>query len=190
MHSDVRISPSILSADFMNMERDIEAITMGGADLIHVDVMDGHFVPNLTIGAPVVEGLSHVARIPLDVHLMVSNPLEQLPWFLKHAPYLVTVHAEALDAEAGEFSQAIDAIHAAGSKACIALRPDTDDAEEDSRGGEEDGASHLLGEGAAQDDADGHREPEQLDLERALVVGVASSAAASPGTAMAQSAEE
>ncbi|CAM2870068.1 ribulose-phosphate 3-epimerase [Slackia exigua] len=126
MHSDVRISPSILSADFMNMERDIEAITMGGADLIHVDVMDGHFVPNLTIGAPVVEGLSHVARIPLDVHLMVSNPLDQLPWFLKHAPYLVTVHAEALDAEAGEFSQAIDAIHAAGSKACIALRPDTD----------------------------------------------------------------
>ena len=124
------IHPSILNCDIAHLADELDRVTGSagtpGADGIHVDVMDGHFVPNLTIGAPVVEGLSHVARIPLDVHLMVSNPLEQLPWFLKHAPYLVTVHAEALDAEAGEFSQAIDAIHAAGSRACIALRPDTD----------------------------------------------------------------
>ena len=91
----VKIAPSILSADFMNLQRDIEAIQAGGAGYVHVDVMDGHFVPNLTMGVPVVKQLKKITDMPLDVHLMISNPLEQLPWFLEAGADIVTVHAEA-----------------------------------------------------------------------------------------------
>ena len=91
----VKIAPSILSADFMNLQRDIEAIQVGGAGYVHVDVMDGHFVPNLTMGVPVVKQLKKITDMPLDVHLMISNPLEQLPWFLEAGADIVTVHAEA-----------------------------------------------------------------------------------------------
>jgi len=69
-----KIAPSILSADFANLEKEIKAVAAAGADLIHVDVMDGHFVPNLTIGAPVVQSLKKVSPLPLDVHLMIENP--------------------------------------------------------------------------------------------------------------------
>lgn len=82
----VKISPSILSADFMNMERDVRQIESAGADWIHVDVMDGHFVPNLTLGVPFVRQLKDIASIPLDVHLMIDNPLDELPWFCACAP--------------------------------------------------------------------------------------------------------
>lgn len=121
------ISPSILSADFMNLEHEVEDIERGGCDWIHVDVMDGHFVPNLTIGVPVCAQLSAIARKPLDVHLMISNPLEQIPWYLKANPYMVTVHWEAFGGEdpAAEAAKAAQAIHAGGSKAGIALKPDT-----------------------------------------------------------------
>ena len=86
----VKIAPSILSADFMNLQRDIAAIEAGGAGYVHVDVMDGHFVPNLTMGVPVVKQLKKITDMPLDVHLMISNPLEQLPWFLAAGADIVT----------------------------------------------------------------------------------------------------
>ncbi len=124
MYDTPRISPSILSADFMNMERDVAQIEAGGADFVHVDVMDGHFVPNLTLGVPFVKQLRSITSLPLDLHLMVSNPLQQLPWFLECEPDLVSVHAEVLDEPTGEFDRAIDMIHEAGAKACLALKPD------------------------------------------------------------------
>ena len=82
MFEPVKIAPSILSADFMHLGRDIELIEKAGAGYVHVDVMDGHFVPNLTMGVPVVKQLKKATSLPLDVHLMIANPLEQLPWFL------------------------------------------------------------------------------------------------------------
>ena len=126
MFTEPKIAPSILSADFMNMARDVAEIEEGGAAFVHVDVMDGHFVPNLTLGVPFVAGLKKITTLPLDVHLMISNPLEQLPWYLEHTPDIVTVHAEALNADAGQFDLAIDMIHDAGCKAAIAMKPDCD----------------------------------------------------------------
>ena len=83
-------------------------------------------LPNLTLGVPFVAGSKKITKLPLDVHLMISNPLEQLPWYLEHTPDIVTVHAEALNADAGQFDLAIDMIHDAGCKAAIAMKPDDD----------------------------------------------------------------
>lgn len=116
----VKIAPSILSADFMNLQRDIEAIQVGGAGYVHVDVMDGHFVPNLTMGVPVVKQLKKITDMPLDVHLMISNPLEQLPWFLEAGADIVTVHAEA--AAGYQLERAVEMIHAAGAKAAASVK--------------------------------------------------------------------
>ena len=107
----------------MNLQADIEMIEAGGAGYVHVDVMDGHFVPNLTIGVPHVKQLKKVARIPLDVHLMIANPLEQLPWFLDAGADMVTVHAETLEGQ--WLDRAVDMIHGAGSQVCVALKPNT-----------------------------------------------------------------
>lgn len=123
MFQPVRIAPSILSADFMNLQRDIETIERGGAGFVHVDVMDGHFVPNLTIGVPHVKQLKAITNLPLDVHLMIQNPLEQLPWFLDAGADLVTVHAETLEGQ--WLNSAVSLIHEAGAKACVALKPNT-----------------------------------------------------------------
>ncbi len=123
MFESVKIAPSILSADFMNLERDIQMIEEAGADYVHVDVMDGHFVPNLTIGVPHVKQLSHITDLPLDVHLMVSNPLDQLPWFLEAGADSLTVHAECLNGQ--WLDRAIQLIHDGGAKACIAVKPHT-----------------------------------------------------------------
>lgn len=123
MFEPVKIAPSILSADFMNLERDIRTIEAGGAGFIHVDVMDGHFVPNLTIGVPHVKQLKRVANIPLDVHLMISNPLDQLDWYLDAGADIVTVHAEA--AAGYQLEQAVSRIHAAGAKAAASVKPHT-----------------------------------------------------------------
>lgn len=125
MFETVQIAPSILSADFMNMEPDIAMIEKAGAGYVHVDVMDGHFVPNLTLGVPFVKQLKRIAAIPLDVHLMISNPLEQLPWFLAAGADIVTVHIEALDGEAGEVEQAIALIREAKAKPALSIKPDT-----------------------------------------------------------------
>ena len=124
MFDALRIAPSILSADFMNMERDIRRIEQAGASLIHVDVMDGHFVPNLTMGVPVVAQLKRLALLPLDVHLMIDNPLEQLPWFLDAGADGVTVHLEALQ-NPDEVHRALALIHEAGAAAALAIKPDT-----------------------------------------------------------------
>lgn len=123
MFQPVRIAPSILSADFMNLARDIRMIEDAGAGFVHVDVMDGHFVPNLTIGVPHVKQLKKVARIPLDVHLMISNPLEQLPWFIEAGADILTVHAEALEGQ--WLDRAVALIHDGGAKACVAVKPNT-----------------------------------------------------------------
>ena len=123
MFQPVKIAPSILSADFMNLQRDIEAIQAGGAGYVHVDVMDGHFVPNLTMGVPVVKQLKKITDMPLDVHLMISNPLEQLPWFLEAGADIVTVHVEA--AAGYQLERAVEMIHAAGAKAAASVKPHT-----------------------------------------------------------------
>ena len=92
---NVIVSPSILSADFANLERDIDAIQNNGADWVHVDVMDGHFVPNITIGAPVVKAIKPVSKIPLDVHLMIEHPQNYVDDFVKAGADIITVHYEA-----------------------------------------------------------------------------------------------
>ncbi len=124
MFQPVRIAPSILSADFMNLARDIRVCEEAGADFVHFDVMDGHFVPNLTIGVPLLKQLPKVTNLPLDVHLMISNPLTQIPWFLEAGADIVTVHAEAL-ADEDEMQMAINMIHDAGVRAALSVKPKT-----------------------------------------------------------------
>lgn len=123
MFEPVRIAPSILSADFMAMGSDISVIQEAGAGFVHVDVMDGHFVPNLSMGVPLVKQLKKATTLPLDVHLMVSNPLEQIPWFAAAGADSLTVHAEVLYGDA--LVQAVRMIHGAGCKAAVSLKPKT-----------------------------------------------------------------
>jgi len=94
--TDVQIAPSILSANFANLGRDIAAVERGGADLIHVDVMDGHFVPNLTIGPPVVRAIKRIATRPLDVHLMIEAPDRYVDDFVSAGADMLSVHVEAV----------------------------------------------------------------------------------------------
>jgi ribulose-phosphate 3-epimerase len=122
--SSIAIAPSILSADFMNLQHDIDVLREGGARYVHVDVMDGHFVPNLTMGVPLVKQLKKQAGMPLDVHLMIANPLRQIPWFIEAGADIVTVHAEALSAE-GELDEAISMILDGGAKPAVAIKPKT-----------------------------------------------------------------
>ena len=95
--SKVIISPSILSADFANLERDIKRVEKSGADWLHVDVMDGHFVPNITIGVPVVKSIKKVTKLPLDVHLMIENPEKYVEAFAKAGADILTFHFEAVN---------------------------------------------------------------------------------------------
>ena len=113
------IAPSILSADFANLARDVRAIE--GADWVHVDVMDNHFVPNLTLGLPVVESLLKVTDIPLDCHLMITDPGRWAPPYAEAGSYNVTFHAEATD---DPVAVARD-IRAAGGRAGLAIKPNT-----------------------------------------------------------------
>ncbi len=117
----VRIAPSILSADFARLADAVAAAERGGADLIHVDVMDGHFVPNITIGVPVVKSLKRIATVPLDVHLMIEHPDRYLEAFAEAGAAMISVHAEALR----HVHRTVHAIKALGVKAGVAINPGT-----------------------------------------------------------------
>lgn len=125
MFGEVKIAPSILSADFMHMARDIQMICDAGADWIHVDVMDGHFVPNLTMGVPFLKDLNRIASLPVDVHLMIDNPLQELPWFIDAGAYSITVHYEAFSDPEREVPRALEMIRSAGIRAALSIKPDT-----------------------------------------------------------------
>lgn len=115
------VAPSILSADFANLESEVKRVAAAGADWIHVDVMDGHFVPNLTIGAPVVKSLKKVSPLPLDVHLMIEKPERYIEDFAKAGADWLTVHVEATNDVAG----CLRRIRELGVKAGLTLRPRT-----------------------------------------------------------------
>jgi ribulose-phosphate 3-epimerase len=117
----VLIAPSILSADFAALGDAIAATERGGADLIHVDVMDGHFVPNITIGAPVVRAIKRVATVPLDVHLMITDPDRYIEAFAEAGASMMSVHVEVLP----HLHRTVQAIKALGKKAGVVLNPST-----------------------------------------------------------------
>ena len=118
-----KIAPSILSADFANLERDIRNIEENGADFVHVDIMDGIFVPNISIGIPVVKAIRPVTKLPLDVHLMIDRPIRYVEEFVKAGADFVTIHVEADQPQ--NTLEALDKIHALGCKAGIVLKPKT-----------------------------------------------------------------
>ncbi len=115
------ISPSILSADFADMKNEIQKITEAGAHLVHVDVMDGHFVPNLTIGMPVVKALKAVSTLPLDVHLMIEKPEKYIREFIAAGSDYLTLHVESTS----QMKENLKLIRNLGCKAGITLRPKT-----------------------------------------------------------------
>ncbi|WP_309087052.1 ribulose-phosphate 3-epimerase [Domibacillus sp.] len=117
----IKIAPSILSADFARLGEEIKDVEAGGADYIHVDVMDGHFVPNITIGPLIVEAIRPVTALPLDVHLMISNPDQYIETFAKAGADIITVHAEACP----HLHRTIQLIRSFGIKAGVVLNPST-----------------------------------------------------------------
>ena len=118
-----KIAPSILAADFANLERDIHDLEVNGADFVHVDIMDGIFVPNISIGIPVVAAIRPVTKLPLDVHLMIDRPIRYVEQFVKAGADYVTIHIEADQPQ--NTLEALDKIHALGCKAGIVLKPKT-----------------------------------------------------------------
>ena len=120
----ITISPSLLAADFTRLNQELADIKAGGAEMIHLDVMDGHFVPNISFGMPVINALKKVSDLIFDVHIMISNPQQYLEELKKSGADIVTFHLEAN----GDPSETIDKIHALGMKAGIAISPDTDGA--------------------------------------------------------------
>ena len=116
------IAPSILSSDFANLENEIKRLEENGADWVHVDVMDGHFVPNLTIGAPVVKALKRVTKIPLDVHLMIENPAKYVKDFALAGADIITFHYEATKETTFDV---INIIKSYGVKVGISIKPKT-----------------------------------------------------------------
>ena len=117
----VLIAPSMLSADFSALRKELEEVEQAGADLIHWDIMDGHYVPNLTFGAGVVKQLRPYSKLPFDVHLMVTNPDDMVPWFAEAGADIITVHAEVCP----HLDRTLDVIRAAGCQAGVSLNPST-----------------------------------------------------------------
>jgi ribulose-phosphate 3-epimerase len=115
------LAPSILSADFARLAAEITAVTAGGARMLHLDVMDGHFVPNLTIGPPVVESIRRVTELPLDVHLMITDPDRFIERFAGAGADLISVHQEAVP----HLHRTVALIHDCGAAAGVALNPAT-----------------------------------------------------------------
>ena len=117
----IKIAPSILSADFAKLGEEIKDVERGGADYIHVDVMDGHFVPNITIGPLIVEAIRPVTKLPLDVHLMIENPDDYIEEFARAGADYITVHVEACK----HLHRTIGLIKSLGVKAGVVLNPAT-----------------------------------------------------------------
>ncbi len=117
----IRLAPSILAADFAKLGDAVAAAERGGADLVHVDVMDGHFVPNLTVGPPVVRSLKRVARVPLDVHLMITDPDRYAEAFVEAGASMLSVHVEVLP----HLNRTLTFIKGLGARAGVAINPST-----------------------------------------------------------------
>lgn len=117
----IDIAPSILSADFSRLAEEIEAVERGGAAILHVDVMDGHFVPNITIGLPVVKSISHATKLPIDAHLMISEPGRYAEQFVAAGAKMVSVHVEADE----HLHRTLMSIKASGAEAGVAINPAT-----------------------------------------------------------------
>ncbi len=117
----IQIAPSLLSADFTRLEEAVRTIEKAGADIVHVDIMDGHYVPNLTFGPRLVSLLKKKTSLPLDVHLMVDNPHEVVPWFIDAGADWLSIHVEA----SRRLDRDISSIKQAGRKAGVALNPAT-----------------------------------------------------------------
>ncbi|MGZ4106852.1 MAG: ribulose-phosphate 3-epimerase, partial [Tumebacillaceae bacterium] len=118
---EIKIAPSILSADFSKLGEDIRVVEEVGADYLHVDVMDGHFVPNITIGPLVVQAIKPHTKLPLDVHLMIENPDQYIPEFVKAGADIISVHVEATR----HLHRTLQLIRSLGVKAAVALNPHT-----------------------------------------------------------------
>ncbi|MBP2662313.1 MAG: rpe [Firmicutes bacterium] len=121
MNTMIKVAPSILSADFSQLANEISKIEKAGADWVHIDVMDGHFVPNLTFGPPVVAAIRKVTKLPFDVHLMVTNPQDLIEPFAKAGADIITVHAET----APHLHRLLQTIKEYGLKAGVSLNPST-----------------------------------------------------------------
>lgn len=117
----MKIAPSILSADFANLQKDIELVEKGGADYIHVDVMDGQFVPNITFGPNIVQAIRPITKLPLDVHLMIVDPENYIPAFAKAGADIITVHVEATH----HIHRALQMMKDLGVKAGVVINPGT-----------------------------------------------------------------
>ena len=117
----LKLAPSILSADFGHLAEDVKKIEEGGADYIHVDVMDGHFVPNISIGAPVIKAMKRVCSVPFDVHLMISDPLKYIEDFADAGADIITFHTEC----ESNINETINKILECGCKAALAVKPAT-----------------------------------------------------------------